>query len=166
MRAIAPWGEATKFVETGGRQRPRSVLAMSVLLGILAIGTFEAARAMITDPLAPLGMTTESLESAPVDTYFWPGMFFAGLTIAALLTLAGLLFDWEWRWARGIETRVGYRWPWLGVLATGGVLLGFEIVELFIVPFHPVMHPLLIAWSLAIIWLPLTESARSYLGVT
>jgi hypothetical protein len=44
-------------------------------------------------------------------------------------------------------------------------MLLFEIIELFLVPFHPVMHPLLIAWSLAIIWLPFTRSARQYLRV-
>jgi hypothetical protein len=60
---------------------------------------------------------------------------------------------------------VGYRWPWLGALSIGSVLLVFEIMELFMVPFHPVMHPLLIAASLAIITLILTPSARDFLRV-
>jgi hypothetical protein len=136
-----------------------------VLLANLVVGTFVAAWAMITNPLAPLGMTTESLGNAPVDTFFWPGMFFVGMTLAALLTLAGLVFRWPWKWAQSIESRIGYRWPWLGAVSTGVVMLLFEIIELFLVPFHPVMHPLLIAWSLAIIWLPFTRSARQYLRV-
>jgi hypothetical protein len=138
---------------------------LSVLLGVLVIGTIAAAWAMITDPLEPLGMTTEWLENAPVDTYFWPGIFFVGVTLASLLTLAGLVFDWRWRWARGVESRIGYRWPWVGAVATGVVLLIFEIIELFLVPFHPVMHPLLIAVSLVIIGLPFTRSARQRLEV-
>jgi len=136
-----------------------------VLLGILSIGTFAAAWAMITDPLEPLGMTTGWLDKAPVDTYFWPGLFFLGMTLASLLTLAGLVFRWQWNWAKGIESRVGYRWPWLGAVSTGVVMLVFEIIELFLVPFHPVMHPLLIAWSLAIIGLPFTRSAKQHLQV-
>ncbi|HEX2421156.1 MAG TPA: hypothetical protein VHL55_06130 [Acidimicrobiia bacterium] len=144
---------------------PVSLVMLTVLLGVLVIGTIAAAWAMITDPLEPLGMTTEWLENAPVDTYFWPGMFFVGVTLASLLTLAGLVLDWPWRWARGVESRIGYRWPWVAAVATGVVLLIFEIIELFLVPFHPVMHPLLIAVSLLIIGLPFTGSARQRLEV-
>jgi hypothetical protein len=147
-------------------RKPATVVALVVFLGILTIGTFEAARAMITDPLTPLGITTEWLEKTPVDTYFWPGMFFVGMTLASIVTIVGLVFGWEWKWARRIESRIGYRWPWLGALSTGVVLLIFEVIELFLVPFHPVMHPLLILWSLTIIGLPLTRSARSYLSVS
>ena len=50
-------------------------------------------------------------------------------------------------------------------MSTGVVLLLFEIIELFLVPFHPVMHPLLIAGSLAIIGLPFTQSARQHFRV-
>jgi hypothetical protein len=50
-------------------------------------------------------------------------------------------------------------------MAVGIVLLAFEIAELFLVPFHPVMHPLLIAGSLAIVILTSTRSARQYLSV-
>ena len=164
MSVDAPSRPATRARVTR-KGLPVSIVALSVLLGILVIGTFAAARAMITNPLEPFGMTTEWLEKAPVDTYFWPGMFFLGMTLASVLTLAGLLFRWQWKWARGIESRVGYRWPWLGAVSIGVVLLLFEIVELFLVPFHPVMHPLLIAWSVVIIWLPLTHSARQHFAV-
>ena len=163
MSAIAPSKGASKARES--RRLPLSIVVLSVLLGILVIGTFEAARAMITNPLEPLGMTTEWLEHSPVDTYFWPGIFFVGVTLASLLTLAGLVFRWPWKWAQGIESRIGYRWPWLGAVSIGVVLLTFEIIELFLVPFHPLMHPLLIAWSLAIIWLPFTRSARQSLEI-
>lgn len=163
MSAIAPSRGATETDES--RRLPSSIVVLSVLLGFLVIGTFEAARAMITNPSEPLGMTTEWLENTPVETYFWPGMFFGGMTLASLLTLAGLLFGWPWRWARRIEALIGYRWPWLGAVSTGVVLLVFEIIELFLVPFHPVMHPLLIVWSVAIIGLPFTPTARHWLGV-
>lgn len=164
MSAIAP-PRGSSQARVSAKRPPLSIVLLSVLVGVLAIGTFEAARAMITNPLEPLGMTTEWLDNAPVDTYFWPGMFFAGMTLASLLTLAGLMFRWPWRWGRGIESRIGYGWPWLGAVSIGVVLMAFEIVELFLVPFHPVMHPLLIAWSLAIIWLPSTQSARQHLEV-
>jgi hypothetical protein len=164
MSVVAPSKETNKARVTRKRL-PGSIVVLSVLLGILVIGTFAAAREMITNPLEPFGMTTDWLEKAPVDTYFWPGMFFIGMTLAALLTLAGLVFSWPWKWARGIESRTGYRWPWLGAVSTGVVLLLFEITELFLVPFHPVMHPLLIALSLAIIWMPFVLSARRHLQV-
>jgi hypothetical protein len=161
MSVVAPSKRAST-VHVGRKRLPVSVVVLALLLGILVIGTFAAAREMITNPLEPFGMTTEWLDKAPVDTYFWPGMFFLGMTVAALLTLAGLLFRWPWNWAQGIESRVGYRWPWLGAVSTGAVLLLFEIIELFLVPFHPVMHPLLIAASLAIVGLPFTRSARQH----
>jgi hypothetical protein len=49
-------------------------------------------------------------------------------------------------------------------MSIGLVLLTFEVIELFLVPFHPVMHPLLIAASLAIVVLALTPSARRRLA--
>ena len=164
MSVIAPSRGATK-ARVSRKRLPVSLVVLSMLFGILAIGTFAAAWAMITNPLEPLGMTTEWLENAPVDTYFWPGMFFVGITLASLLTLAGLVFRWPWKWAHGIESRIGYSWPWLGAVLIGVVLLIFELIELVLVPFHPVMHPLLIAWSLVIIWLPFSRSARKHLEV-
>ncbi len=163
MSVVAPSKRAST-ARVSRKRLPVSIVVLSMLLGILAIGTFSAAREMITNPLEPFGMTTEWLQEVPVDTYFWPGMFFLGMTVATLVTLAGLQFRWPWKWARGIEARTGYRWPWLGAVSTGAVLLLFEIVELFLVPFHPVMHPLLIAASLVIIWLPFSRSAREHLG--
>ena len=164
MSVVAPSKRASK-APVSRKRLPVSIVVLSVLLGILVLGTFAAAREMITNPLEPFGMTTEWLEKSPVDTYFWPGMFFLGMTLASVVTLAGLLFRWPWKWAQGIESRIGYRWPWLGAVSIGVVLLLFELIELVLVPFHPVMHPLLIAGSLAIIWLPFTHSARQYFKV-
>jgi hypothetical protein len=59
---------------------------------------------------------------------------------------------------------MGRTWPWLGAVAIGGVLLVFELIELFLIPFHPIMHPLLIAVSLAIIGLALTTSSQRHLS--
>lgn len=146
------------------RSRPPTIIALTGLLGFLVIGAIQGGIAMITDPIEPLGMSVEYLEGTPVDSYFWPGMFFIGIAAASLVTSIGLMSGWRWHWASKIESAVGYRWPWLGALATGLVLAVFEIIELFFVPFHPVMHPLLIAGSAAIIALPLTRSARSHLA--
>lgn len=63
------------------------------------------------------------------------------------------------------RARIGCRWPWLGAIATGTVLLAFEIIELFMVPFHLLMHPLLIAVAFVLIVLPLTPPARRQLAV-
>ena len=164
MSVVAP-SRGARTARVSRKRLPVSIVVLSLLLGVLVTGSFAAAREMITNPLEPFGMTTEWLEKAPVDTYFWPGIFFLGMTLATLLTLAGLIFRWRWKWAQGIESRVGYRWPWLGAVSTGVVLLLFEIIELFLVPFHPVMHPLLIAGSLAIIWLPFTHSASQHFKV-
>lgn len=121
---------------------------------------------MLADPLQPLGMSVSYLDGTPIDDYVLPGLFLLGIAAACLITIAGLLFRWHWKWAAPIERRMGYRWPWLAALTTGGVLLLFEIIELFVVPFHPVMHPLLIVGSLAIMALVMTPSARSHLKGT
>jgi hypothetical protein len=145
---------------------PGSVTALGLLLALLIVGAVQGGLAMVTNPFDPLGMSLDFLERAPVSDYFWPGMFLLGIAVASTLTTVGLFFGWEWQWARQIETAVGFRWPWIGALSIGSVLLAFEIIELFLVPFHPVMHPLLIAGSLAIVILVLTPSARRFFSVS
>jgi hypothetical protein len=154
---------ATGAGQPAARRIPGTIIALTVLLVLLTIGALQGGIAMVTNPREPLGMTVEFLEDAPVHTYFWPGLFLLGIAAASITTVAGLLTGWRWPWAVRIETRVGRRWPWLGSLAIGGVLLAFEIAELWLVPFHPVMHPLLIAASVALIALPCTRSARARL---
>lgn len=99
-----------------------------------------------------------------VDTYFWPGVFLLSIAAASIVTVSGLAFGWRWQWAARVESSMGHTWPWLGAVAIGGVLLVFEIIELFLIPFHPIMHPLLIGVSLAIIGLALTTSSLRYLS--
>ena len=152
-------------IESKHHRRPGAVTGLAALFAILSVGAIQGGLAMITDPLTPLGMPTSFLERTPIDTYFWPGVFLLAIAGTSLLTAAGLLTGWRWRWARRIENAIGYRWPWLGAIATGSVLLAFEIIELFMVPFHPVMHPLLIAGSVSIIGLALTSSTRNHLRV-
>lgn len=141
---------------------PWSVISLAVLLGLLAFGSLQGGIAMVMDPVTPLGMSTEFLEGTPVDDYFWPGMFFLGIALASLLAVPGLVLSWDWPWARRIEAKIGFRWPWVAAVAVGTLLLIFEIIELFVIPFHPVMHPLLIASSLAVLALAATPSARRH----
>lgn len=145
------------------RRRPASVVSLAALLTLLAFGSLQGGIAMVMDPVTPLGMTTDYLVGTPVDDYFLPGMFLIGIAAASLLAAAGLMSSWRWHWASRIESRIGFRWPWVAAVAVGVLLLAFEIIELFVVPFHPVMHPLLIAVSLAVLGLAATPSARRHL---
>ncbi|HEU4915112.1 MAG TPA: hypothetical protein VFV13_00940 [Acidimicrobiia bacterium] len=153
----------TKETRRALRWPPGPVTALVLLLSFLVIGALQGGLAMVMNPIDPLGMSPEFLEGAPVDDYFWPGMFLLGLGAASILTVAGLLFEWRWEWAHPIEAAIGYRWPWIGAMAIGLLLLIFEIIELFMVPFHPVMHPLLIGGSLAILLLAVAPSTRRHL---
>lgn len=68
------------------------------LLGFLALGGFAGGYSMITKPDGSgLGMNTELLKRAPVDTYFVPGIFLL-LTMCAwpVATIFGLVTDAEW----------------------------------------------------------------------
>jgi hypothetical protein len=132
---------------------------------MLIVGAIQGGLAMVTNPVDPLGMSLDFLEGTPVGDYFWPGVFLLCIALASTITVVGLFFGWRWPWASSIENAVGFRWPWIGAMSVGIVLLAFEIVELFMVPFHPVMHPLLIAGSLAIVILALSPSARRSLSV-
>jgi hypothetical protein len=149
--------------QPAARRIPGPVIALAVLLVLLTIGALQGGIAMVANPREPLGMTVEFLDDAPVHTYLWPGVFLLGIAAAAITTAVGLLTGWRWPWAARIEAFAGHRWPWLGSLAIGGVLLAFEIAELWLVPFHPVMHPLLIAASVALVALPCAQSARAHL---
>lgn len=157
---------STRARIAGGSHRPPTVIALTMLFGLLAVGALQGGIAMVRDPHQPLGMSTGFLERAPIDTYFWPGMFLLGIAAASILTLVGLLFDWRWRWASAIERRMAHRWPWLGALTTAGVLLAFELLELYIVPFHPIMHPTLIIASMLMLGLTLSPSTSDFLGVS
>lgn len=158
--------DAVSGVKTRAHRPPATVTILIGLFAVLAVGAIQGGIEMISDPLTPLGMPTAYLERTPIDTYFWPGVFLLAIAAASILTIAGLLLGWRWQWAGSIERVIGFRWPWIGAIATGTILLLFEIIELFMVPFHPVMHPLLIAGSVAIISLALTSSARSHLRHT
>jgi hypothetical protein len=155
--------QPARKVDAAPSHRPAAVVASSAILGLLAIGCAQGGIAMVADPNRPLGMSVEYLEGTPVHDYLLPGVFLLALGAASLLTTIGLLLNWRWGWASPIERRVGYRWPWIGAVATGAVLLAFEIAELFVVPFHPIMHPLLIAVALVTIGLALTPGSRAYL---
>lgn len=144
---------------------PASIVALGTLLVLLTIGAVQGGLAMVTNPIDPLGMSLDFLDRAPIDDYLWPGMFLLGIALASVVTVAGLFLGWEWPWALPIEESVGFRWPWIGAMSIGTVLLAFEIIELFMVPFHPVMHPLLIAMSIAILSLAWTRSARRHLAI-
>ena len=161
MSVVSP----TKASNNRGSARPRTLIGLAGLLAVLAIGAMQGGVAMVADPNQPLGMPASYLEGTPIDDYFWPGLFLLGIAVASVLTVVGLITGWEWRWASGIEKAIGHRWPWSAALAIGAVLLVFEIIELFVVPFHPVMHPLLIAGSIAIVWLALTPSLRAHLAI-
>jgi hypothetical protein len=142
---------------------PGSVKGLALALGLLAIGALQGGIAMVMDPNEPLGMTLEVLSDAPVDSFLLPGIFLLAMAVAAMVTLVGLVSGWDWPWARRMETSIGARWPWPAALAIGFVLLAFEVLELVMVPFHPIMHPLLIGLALVIIGLASTPTVRRYL---
>lgn len=151
--------------ESRTSRRPGSIVALSVLVALLAIGAAQGGIAMLANPIDPLGMSPSFLDGTPVSDYFWPGMFLVCIALASVVTSVGLFWDWRWPWAQPIEEAAGFRWPWLGAVAIGSILLIFEIIELFIVPFHPVMHPLLVAWSVAIVTLAYWPTALSFLSL-
>jgi hypothetical protein len=143
--------------------RPRSLLWLAALLGLLAIGAFQGGVAMVLDPIEPLGMSVDFLVRTPIDTYFWPGVFLLAIGAASVVTVLGLMSGWRWQWASSLERRVGYRWPWIGSVAIGTTLLVFEVLEVYLIPFHPLMHPLLIAASVAVLLLASAQSTRAHL---
>ena len=159
MTTATPIREASRE----SHRPPPTIIALGSLLIFLIIGAVQGGVAMVMNPLDPLGMSVDFLENAPIDDYFWPGMFLIGIALASAVTAVGLFVAWKWAWASSIESAVGFRWPWIGAMSVGAILLAFELVELFMVPFHPVMHPLLIAGSLAIVILSLTPSAKRHL---
>lgn len=145
------------------QETPVTVMTLAVVLSLLAAGAIQGGVAMVTNPIDPLGMSPAFLDRTPVDDYFLPGVFLLAIAAASLLTVPGLVLRWRWRWAGVVERAVGFRWPWVASVAIGALLLAFELTELVFVPFHPVMHPLLIGVSLAVLALPFSRSARAFL---
>lgn len=144
---------------------PATIIGLSLVLTFLFLGALQGGIAMVAVPLQPLGMSTALLERSPIETYFWPGVFLLAISAASLTTVIGLLLQWPWRWAEPIEQMLGYRWPWVAAVTTGAILLVSEILELFMVPFHPVMHPLLLIASAGIVAIASTPSAHRHLEI-
>lgn len=132
---------STTTHSTPGRTRRHTkrpslpVVTLAGLLSFLIIGALQGGLAMVINPVDPLGMSLDFLEKAPIADYFWPGIFLLAIAAASVLTVPGLLFGWDWHWATRIEAVVGYRWPWIASISIGSVLLVFELIELFVVPF-------------------------------
>lgn len=101
---------------------------------------------------------------SPASTSPIAGLFLLGIAAASIITIPVSSSNGTGGGPRGSRQPSGFQWPWLAAVAIGGVLLAFEITELFIVPFHSLMHPLLIAGSLAILTLAMTRSTRRYPG--
>lgn len=110
-------------------------------------------------------MSTDLLEGTPVGTFFWPGVCLLAIAVASLLAVVGLLLRWPWRWALPLERSAGFRWPWIATVLTATVVLAFEILGLYLIPFHPVMHPLLLAGSTGILALAAMPAARHHFRV-
>ena len=154
---------AHQRLDTIHQRQPASVIGLIGLLILLTVGALQGGIAMVVHPLEPLGMPTSFLDGLPIETYLWPGIFLLSIAAGSALTVVGLASGWRWRWAGAIERRMRFRWPWIGAMSIGSLLLVFELIELFVVPFHPVMHPLLVAGSLAIVGLTATPSTRRHL---
>lgn len=143
---------------------PVSIIALSIQLVLVAAGAVQGGIAMVTDPESPMGMSLRHLEATPFDNFMWPGLFLIGIAASSIVTIPGLLLRWEWDWAWRIESAVGYEWPWISVMAIGVLLFSFEIIGLLFGQLPFVIHLLLLALSLNMIGLALTDSARRYLA--
>ncbi|MDX1448586.1 MAG: hypothetical protein R3246_05930 [Acidimicrobiia bacterium] len=141
---------------------PRPVAWLAGLLPTLGIVALQGGIAMLIDRQEPMGLSIELLSRTPIDDYFLPGLFLLAIAAAALVTTVGIVFGWRWHRAEPIERRLGRRWPWIGTVATASVLLVFELFEVYLFPFHPILHPLLIAWTVAILVLAFSERTRDH----
>lgn len=141
---------------------PRPVAWLAALLPTLGIVAMQGGIAMLLDPAEPMGMSSDLLHRTPIDNYLLPGIFLLAISAASLVTTVGIVFGWRWQWAEGIERRLGKRWPWIGAIAIALVLLVFELVEVYLFPFHPILHPLLILWTVAILVLAFSERTQDH----
>jgi hypothetical protein len=139
---------------------PGSAKGLVIALGLLSVGALQGGIAMLMDPYQPLGMTPVVLVNTPLDSFLLPGLFLLGMAAASLITLVGVALG---RSNGRFSTVMGSDWRRPAALAVGVVLLIFELIELALIPFQPIMHPLLIVLALAIIGLGSAPSARVYL---
>lgn len=141
---------------------PPTVAWLAALLPTLGIVAAQGGIAMLLEPNEPMGMSADLLHRTPIGSYLLPGIFLLSISLASLTTTIGIIFGWRWHWAEGIERHLGKRWPWVGSVSVAIVLLAFELVEVYLFPFHPILHPLLIAWTVAILVLAYSQPTQDH----
>jgi hypothetical protein len=149
-----PPGKETPTMAT--RKRPGTVIALTLLMLIQAIGGIPAGLGMVLDPINNIGMPLSMLEGSPFDDYLIPGLILMiVLGVFPLIVFFGLLLRYRWSW-------------WLS-LAVGGGLVIWIATEVALLGYLPgigiALQIVFGGVGIAILVLTLVQPTRRYFGV-
>jgi hypothetical protein len=138
------------------RKRPGTVIALTLLMLIQAIGGIPAGVAMIADPIGNIGLSVDLLEGTPFGDYLIPGLILAVvLGVFPLIVFFGLLLRYRWSW-------------WLS-LAVGGGLVIWIATEVGLLGYLPglgiALQIVFGGVGIAILILTLVQPTRLYFGI-
>ncbi len=138
------------------RKRPGTVIALTLLMLIQAIGGIPAGVAMIADPIDNIGLSVDLLEGTSFGDYLIPGLILAiVLGVFPLIVFFGLLLRYRWSW-------------WLS-LAVGGGLIIWIATEVALLGYLPgigiALQIVFGGVGIAILVLTLVQPTRRYFGI-
>jgi hypothetical protein len=138
------------------RKPPGTVIALTLLMLIQAIGGIPAGVAMIADPIGNIGLSVDLLEGTPFGDYLIPGLILAVvLGVFPLIVFFGLLLRYRWSW-------------WLS-LAVGGGLVIWIATEVALLGYLPglgiALQIVFGGVGIAILVLTLVQPTRRYFGI-
>jgi hypothetical protein len=138
------------------RKPPGTVIALTLLMLIQAIGGIPAGVAMIADPIGNIGLSVDLLEGTPFGDYLIPGLILAVvLGVFPLIVFFGLLLR--------------YRWSWWFSLAVGGGLVIWIATEVALLGYLPglgiALQIVFGGVGIAILVLTLVQPTRRYFGI-
>ncbi|MFZ5807741.1 MAG: hypothetical protein ACOY16_00515 [Chloroflexota bacterium] len=143
----------------------RRSLASRVLVGLLVLLALGALPAGALFMLAPdgslIGMPLSVLAHSPFHSFFVPGLvLFTLVGVYPLVAAYGLWKKPDWRWAERFNPLRKYRWPLAASLAAGVILIGWIMVQVFIIGYGSFLQLFYLIYGAVIVAMSVSRAVR------
>jgi hypothetical protein len=145
-------------------QKPFAWYVMAGCMIFLSIMALPVGFTMITQPASmPIGMPMEWLNTTPFKDYFIPGLIlFTVIGLFPIVILYGLVRRPDWRWLKGLETRLHAHWAWIASVVYGLAVMIWIMVQVYWMGLSHPLQPAVWVLGFVILLIALLPSMRRY----